>query len=444
MLTITKVDVQKRFVKFSLYGPWGANSNFTYLNCRLDFPIAYPSRAVPFFSIEKTAAIDQDVALKLKENVAIISRAYLAYQRGSLEAVARYLQGEGNVEEIIEWTIVEPAGNSVAFADVEDDSSSGEEDELSRSANILTEHMGLTSSQVLSPSNANTNVPLPKACGAVWADNGRLICFFPPKEEKAHSMLGSLGLNGVSMLSMRKKSLFEGFGKLDHVSSMGRIKSSKIESMDTEDVNSETGSEDSSTSSSYSSVSSKDLSSPRQQSKQSYAFQSDTLHLSYAADGSHRSNGSLSISRSGVAIVKNIISIHNFEDILPAKASLAKDYAITGPSACRTNSAVAFGKGFRDLADIWTLLDLITRDEVPLEAFSEKDMESTLLVVAYRTLDSLTRKDSGIDLSFDAKSQVGIAESYGSSKWGRHPLGSVHLIKMLYVDEIKQAIYQRL
>ena len=440
MLTITKVDVQNRFVKISLYGPWGGNGNFTFLNCRLDFPVAYPTSAIPSFSVEKTASIDQDMAFKLKENVAIISRAYLAYQRGSLEAVARYLQGEGNVEEIIGWTIEEQADSNMIFPDIEDDSSSGEEDELSGFADNPPEDMGLTASGVLSSSNANANVPLPKACGAVWANNGRLICFFPPKEEKAHSLLGSLGLSGVSMLSTRKRRLFEGFGKLGPVSTVGRTKSSRIESVDTEDVNSETGSDNSSTSSSYSSASSRDLSSPRHQSKQSYAFQAGTLHLSHAANGSYRSNGSLSISRSGVPVVKNIISIYNFEEILPAKTSLAADYAITGPNACRTNSAVAFKNGFTDLADIWSLLDLILRDEVPLETFSENDTESTFLVVAHRTLNSLTRKDSGIDVSFDSTSQVGTPRSYGSSKWGRHPLGRTHLVKALYVNDIKQAI----
>ena len=444
MLTISKVDVQNRFVKFSLYGPWGGNGSFTFLNCQLDFPIAYPSDAIPTFNVEKTASIDQDVALKLKENVAIISKAYLIYQRGSMEAVARYLQGEGNVEEIINWTTEEQADSNTTVPDIEDESSSGEEDELGGFAGNPADGMGLTGSGVLSSSNANANVPPPKACGAVWADNGRLICFFPPKEEKTQSLLRSLALSGVSVLSLKKRRLFEGFGKLDPVASMGRTKFSSIELVDIEDVNSETESDDSCTSSSYSSSSSRDLSSLRDHSKQSHAFQPDILHLSRAADGSHRSNGSLSISRSGLPILKNIISIHNFEEILPAKTSLAKEYTISGLNACRTNSVVASKNGFTDLADIWSLLDLILRDEVPLEALSGEDTASTFLVIAHRTLDSLTRKDSSIGSSYDAISHVGTPRCYGSSKWGQHPLGSTYLVKALYVNNTKQAIYQLL
>lgn len=382
------------------------------------------------FGVERTASVDFRIALKLEEGIRRISNAYLTYQRGSLEAITRFLQGEQSVEDLVAWTLDAQDDSTLMFPDDEGASSSDEEDELGAFVDGQADELGLTASGVLSSSNANANVPLPKACGALWANDGRLICFFPPKEERPQSLLGSLGLEGAMLLSKKSRKMFEGFGNFHTGLPRPKVDSCGLETTDTEDVYYDFDSDDSYTSSD-SSASSHNLSSLRQRFNPSYIFRGDSSNLLRAVGESQRSHGSHSVSRSGVPNVKNTISIHQLESLLPAKRSLAEKYTISGRNACKQNAAVAAKQGLPDLADVWALLHLVLRDEVPLERVPQTGLEVPLQVLERRTPKALNRKDSGIDLSFDGKLRDGALKAHSSIKWGQHPLGSKGLIRAL-------------
>ena len=396
------------------------------------FPEKYPGAETLLFSVERTASIDSQVASNLEEGVTAISNAYLAYQRGSLEAITRYLQGEQSIEDIIAWTMDAPDDSTLMFAGDEDASSSDEGDDLGAFVDQADE-LGLTSSGVLSSSNANANIPLPKVCGALWANDSRLVCFFPPREEKPQSLLDSLGLEGAMLLSKKSRKMFEGFGTFHTSIPRAKTGSSGLETVDNRDVYDGFDSDDSFTSSSLSSASSRNLGSSRQRFNPSHLFRGDSPHLLRALGESQRSHGSLSVSKSGVSNAKNTIAIHQLESILPAKRSLAENYTISGREACKQNAAAASAQGLSDLADVWSLLHLILNDEVPLEIIPQSGLEVPFQVVALRTPRPLTRKDSGVDLTFDGKQGNSGRKAHSSVKWGQHPFGSKHLIGALYV-----------
>ncbi|MCJ1397272.1 hypothetical protein MMC11_000464 [Xylographa trunciseda] len=426
-----EINVQNRFVKLSLYGPWGVNGASTYLDCRLVFPNDYPTEGIPSFTIERTATINTTIASKLNADVQTISTAYLAHQRGSLEAVTRYLQGEQTLDETIAWTKSGREDTISLFPEDDGSSSSDEEDGLGTFLNAQADELGLTT-EVLSSSNANANVPLPKACGAVWAEDGRLVCFFPPKEEIPQSLLGSLGLPGAAVVSKSGRNIFDRFGNFHLRKVNVRSKLSSVETYDSEDIDSESDSDTSYSSSSHSSTPSRKLSSVRQRMQPNPIFRSDTLHLSGVVDESQRSVGSLSLSRSGINNPKTILSIHNLESLLPSKRILAENYLLSGPYACKHNATTAREYGLSDIAEVWSLIDMITRDEVPLNLHADTEKDLAFLLPATSALLTELRPHSAIDPLLDEEI-LGVASgARGSIKWGKHPMGSTYLIKALF------------
>ena len=432
-LPIRQIDVQNRFVRLSMHGPWGANNSSAYINCRIDFPENYPKEATPLLMIEGTAAISASTIERITNGAQKISSAYMTYQRPSLEALSRYLQGESTIDEIIAWTKDEPNVSVLESQTEEDASSSDDEDDLGTFANLQSDDTGLTGSGVLSLSNINANVPLPKACGAIWANDGRLVCFFPPREENSQSLFGSLGLNTLSVAPRGRRKIFEGFGKL-HQTPFRKPRLRALDTVDTDESESESESDDSYSSSSGSSESSRILSLPSQYLSPSHALQSDSQGLSrtmHPMDDTLHSNGSKSQPLSGSLTAKNVVSIHNLESLLPARRALARHYVLSGANACKHNAEVTRDIGNDELAHVWDLLDMIMRDSVPVDAIPLNDKNGSNVLIAQRTLASLKRTDSAIDLSFDEQENKAAHVGRVSIKWGQHPFGGSYLIQEL-------------
>ena len=136
------------------------------------------------------------------------------------------------------------------------------------------------------------------------------------------------------------------------------------------------------------------------------------------------------MSRSGPSTSKNLVSIHNLESILPSKRHLAQEYITDGPNPSLHNSKVAQKAGFSDLADVWSLIDMLLKDEVPLEtvAFIESDgseADNSPSSPYLKIQGCVNTLPSGITSS--ARSLV----TRGSVKWGQHPLGNSFLIQQL-------------
>ncbi|KAI9875707.1 MAG: hypothetical protein M1830_003123 [Pleopsidium flavum] len=428
------VDVPARHTIISMNGPWGVSGISVFVKADIVFPSDYPEISMPTLKIEKTSSISEETLRIIMTAVDIIARSYSSRKKGSLEAILRYLLGERSLEDSTVWPIddQEPASSSD-----EDD------DEVGTFAGIQSQDLEMSDSGLLGPSNANANVPLPKACGALWADNGRLVCFFPPKEEQNRSLLGTLTSKDGDRYS-RSQKIFEGFGQFQTSSPGPKTKTSTI---DTTDGTIHDGSEDSFTSSSSSSGSSDVDGTFGDGFRPSLGWRGAALGLqrSRSTDQSQRSSAAPSASK--LLKPKNVVSIHSLEDLLPAKKLLANEYAIfgNGPDVCSHNAKVAAEQGNQDLAAVWAFIRLILHNEVPLKVMLQPYRKEPVLVLARHALSNVMRRDSAVDLSYDeTNDQGGKRSTTGRVRWGQHPFGGSWLIEALFKHFEKAADVQML
>lgn len=414
------VDVPARHTIVSLNGPWGISGTSVYVKADIQFPSDYPDASTPTLKLEKTSSISEEILRNIMAALDIIARSYLSRKKGSLEAILRYLLGERSLEDITAWPM----------DDQEPASSSDENDEeVGNFAAIQSQDLEMSGSGLLGPSNANANVPLPKACGALWADNGRLVCFFPPKEEQKRSLLGTLTSKDGDRFS-RSQKIFEGFGQFNTGSPGPRNKTSTI---DTTDGTISEGS-DSFTSSSSSSGSSDVDGTFADGFRPSLGWRDGALgpQRSRSTDQSQRSSAAPGASKSSKP--RNVVSIHSLEDILPAKKSLAKEYVIFGDGSdvCAHNAKVAAEQGNQDLAAVWAFIRLLLHNEVPLKVMLQPYRKKPVLVIARHALSNIKRRDSAVDLSYDeTKDQGGNGSMTGRVRWGQHPYGGSWLVEAL-------------
>ena len=416
------VDVQARHAVVSLNGPWGKSSISVYVRAELQFPSDYPEASPMKIRLEKTSAIPEDTMRNTLGELKIIAQSFVSRKKGSLEAILRYLLGERSFEDSLSW----PTDDQEPISSSDDD-----DDELGNLAGVQSQDLEMSSSGLLGHLNANAKIPLPKACGAVWADNGRLVCFFPPKEEQAQSLLGTLTSKDGDRTS-RSQRIFEGFGQF-HTSSPGPR--NKTSTVNTADGTVSDGSEESFTSSSSSSSGSSDIDSTFPDGfRPSLGWRGGPLGLqrSRSTDQSQKSSAATAAFKSSKP--KNIISVHNFENFLPGKKSLAEEYTILGDAAiaCAHNAKVAAEHGNQDLAAIWAFIKLVLHDQVPLTTMLQPYRKEPILVIARRANGDLRRRDSAIDLSHDeTQEQEGEKSMTGRVRWGQHPFGRSWLVEAL-------------
>lgn len=417
-------------------GPWGFGNAAVFLQFHISFPPGYPNTATPLLSIEKTATVDTTASTKIITETQAITQAFLPYQRGVLESLIRYLQGEQTVEELTAWTREDQESGNLELLN-EESSSSDEEDNGAEGYNhVLADETGLSGSGLIISSISNANVPVRKACGALWANGGNLVCFFPPREKPSQSVLGSLGLQGMGLNVKGYGRLFAGFGRLHLHSPVRNSKASTLATIQGDGSDNVSDSDDSytSSSSSSSSASSKDLGFDSHRPAPPYAWRGKAFansRIESIVDESQKSSASFGLERLGPKTSKTSISIHNLEDLLPAKRELAQQYLIAGSNNCEHNMKVASMKGDCDLIDAWFVLDRVLQKEVPLKVVKLKQNVPTILTVVPRTLRN-PQKKGGLENS------PSTIETRGSSpllkttiKWGQHPLGGTGLIKNL-------------
>jgi WD repeat-containing protein 59 len=365
------VDVRQRKVTVSLHGPWAVEGGSLFLKLDIKFPQEYPRAAVPTFKIQKTSSMTNELSEKMVSELRTISETYMSRKRGCLEGALRYLLGESSLEESIALVLGETIDTIKSpITGLEDDESSDEDEDVGQ---FDKQELSM-SSELLRPVNANVMVPVARVCGATWSHDGRLICFFPPKKDKPGSLFDSLGFKDISRLT-RNDRVFEGFGRL-HTSSPNLQPTKKaLGTMSTTDDGGSDYSDDSDTASSSSSDSSDMmLGLPNR-------FQAASLWRSIGSTGNvstyrtkSADNSQLSTVGGGAGTVgtgkssdfaHNIISIHNFSDLLPAKRNLASQYKIFGHGAdvCAHNAAVAADYGYHNLAQVWGLLKLVLQNQ---------------------------------------------------------------------------------
>jgi hypothetical protein len=451
-VTFDNVDMDKRVVDVSMNGPWGEDGGNVYVKANIAFPDSYPETEPPKFVLGRSSSIADDVAEKIIREVNQIADGFVSRRQGCLDAALCYLLGEVNLEESTAWFTLGDTDND-DLDGLADESSSDDEDgdiPAGASAMMSQELDPRAADEMMLPVNRNANVPLPRFCGAMFSNDGKLVCFFPPKEDKVKSLLGAIG--AANRDRSRGEQAFASIKRLKNESPGPR---NKVLSF-VEDSRSETDS-----SGSYSSESSDTDSSPfpgrsffpydswrRRSGGRSYLKTASTnrsQRSSAAGTGTGTGTGT-AVSRNRSAKSRNTISIHNIEEFTPAKKELAKEYAIfgDGPDVCTHNAQVAASLGHRQLADIWLYCGLILRNEVPLTVLEPGHRQEPVFVIASEAIKQAQGDggfDSGLDLSYDTHNRRNSLA--GKVKWGHNPLAK-HLIEDLFNHFEKEADVQML
>ena len=414
----------------SLSGPWGPGNDATYLQSRIDFPSTYPDSAGPSFAFEKTASLTDETLSKIYADIGLITASFVSRQRSSLEATLRYLLGEQTLEESLLWLKKRESVDLDSTRDL-DSSSSDDDDEIVGNYRDSQANIMETSDPMIATSNAQYNVPLPKACGALWADDGRLVCFFPSKSDQESSLL-EMSIRASDRSSRKGKTMFEGFGRLQNTSSRQKRHASTLETIESGDSDFEESS-----TSSESSSSSDGFGLPQHHFLPTMAWRGNALETppGISLDDSQKSSGGSGLEKSSSSKGSMIISIHAFADLLPAKQGLAERYVIgKGSTSSVQNARVARESGNPDLADVWSFVGLLLQDVVPLELIGSPRENDSIMIVARCAVSRLKAKDSMIDLSFDdLQEQIKLIKS-APVKWGNHPFGWRWFVDSLYAS----------
>ena len=414
----------------SLSGPWGPGNDATYLQSRIDFPSTYPDSASPTFFLEKTASLSDEALSKIYADIGLLTASFVSRQRSSLEATLRYLLGEQTLEESLLWLKKRESVDLDSTRDL-DSSSSDDDDEIVGTYGDSQANIMEASDPMIATSNAQYNVPLPKGCGALWADDGRLVCFFSSKSDQESSLL-EMSIRASDRSSRKGKTIFEGFGRLQNTSTRQRRHASTLETIESGDSDFEESS-----TSSDSSSSSDGLGLPQHHFLPSMAWRGNVLEIppGVSLDDSQKSSGGSGLEKSSLSKGSMFISIHAFADLLPAKQGLAERYVIgKGSTSSLQNAQVARESGNSDLADVWSFVDLLLQDIVPLELIGSPRDNDSIMIVARYAVSRLKAKDSAIDLSFDDLQEQKTTIKSASVKWGNHPFGRRWFVDSLYAS----------
>lgn len=412
------VDVRQRKISISLHGPWGAEGASLFLKVDIKFPVSYPKTSIPTFNFQKTAAVTDELSQKLTAELRTIAETYMSRKRGCLEGAVRYLLGESSLEESIAWILGETGDNVKSPINGELEGESSDEDEVGMTQ---SQELGM-SSELLRPVNANVMVPVAKGCGALWANDGRLICFFPPKKDKSTELFDNIGFKEMSRLS-RSDKVFEGFGRLQ-TSSPGPRMTGTITSTDdgASDYSDDSYSETSSSSGSSDILSGLPA---RFQAPQTWrSAGSIGIYRPRSTDNSQRSTAGAATAKLPET-PRNVVSIHDLSDMLPVKRELASQYRICGKGTdvCAHNAAVALDAGCYELAQIWGLIKLILQVRRKPVSTLESRMGMKRITQGIHSMAPGQASDKGGLYKDLASSVVG---------WGDHPMGSHWLVPALF------------
>ncbi|KAF4978487.1 hypothetical protein FZEAL_5133 [Fusarium zealandicum] len=414
------IDMDNLSLNASLNGPWGIDGETIFIKVRIDIPSGYPKAKAPKFYVERSSFMPAETHKKIDSEVHELADRFLQRKQNCLEVAFTYLLGEVNLES-----------STTFFKNVRDldddldglaDESSSESDEdipAGGSASMSQELPPHNETDTaLAPPNRTIVPPPPRTCGARFSQNGRLICFFPSKEEKARALFTTT----MDAYRERPKGepFFAGFGRIAH--DLGPRQRFMAEGASVSSGDSDSSASGSSSSSSSSS----DSESTSMHKVNLWYHPSRQFRKTWSEDRSIRSSGGgtgvgtgtgTGTSRRRPGRPKNLISIHDLRATLPSKEEFAREYAIFGDGAdvCEHNARVAEKYDARDLVDVWRYLALLLKKGVPLEVLCHNQRRDSILVIAH----DVVSKDTSPLYSFMDRSDATLS---GRVKWGKHPL----------------------
>lgn len=408
-----------RRILVAFSGPWGSEKKSIRVKCRIQFPNGYPAITVPRFTFEASPNLSNERAGDLSDEISQISTACCEYKLSSLEAVLRYLLGEMTLEESLLSLEARSSNDLDTVQSLAQSSSDEDDDDLQIQAMDMSQ-------EALPVSRTQYNVPLPKACGALWANDGRLICFFPHKEEKVLALFETHSVKASERSTRSHQAIFEGFGRFNTRPERTNLRRSLIGPTNSDSEDSEY-----SYSSSESTSSLDDVNATNQLFLPAIGLR-EANPAEIATGESQWSSGDPE-HETAVPAKYNYVTLHDCQDLLPSRLDLAHKYILSHDRhySCTYNARVAREAELYDVADIWDLVSLMVYSQVPLELASGNRQSVNAVMHARRAKHPLRSKDSAIDLSFDAKKEESSIDRFGSLRWGQHPFGQPWLVEEL-------------
>lgn len=261
--------------------------------------------------------------------------------------------------------------------------------------------------------------PLPKGCGAVWAETGQLVCFFIPKRDEDNATKQSLRVH-VSRLEGSALGIANNDKTLNILGatlSQGEISSAKeisseSERSDSEDERTSLSSEssDDSLSNDWNEMLQNDIPSrSRMPGMFKGAVSMDrkflresniksSINRTFSAAGpssnykssAHEETSLKSekrMKKSGKAF-RNVVTVLDFSHLIPDKYELACGYRVLGDSPenlARYNGEVALSHGYTDLSDAWKIVEMILVKDVGVNDAPHLDKDSYFNQVEFRS-----------------------------------------------------------
>ncbi|SPQ19572.1 95c0d43c-61ce-40fc-8f06-f91815ad641b [Thermothielavioides terrestris] len=419
------IDMDSLTLNASLKGPWGVNRETIFIKVRVDIPTGYPKTKAPRFYVEKSSFMPEETHRKIELELYELANRFLQRKQNCLYMAFSYLLGETDLES--STAFFENVRDLDDDLDALADESSSEEDEndiptggsasMSQELSASTE---LDPSATLASAQRQAVTPLPVYCGARFSNDGRLVCFFPSKEEKAKALFG---LPHPESYRDRPKGepTFAGFGRLAHDSPPPKHRFHD-EISATDDQSGESDSEDStsSTDSEPTTVHKIDLwYQPGRRFRKSWSA-NESARSSGGGTGTGAGTGTgTGTSRRRPSKPKNIITIYNLQSEIPSKKQFAQEYAIFGDGAdvCSHNAAVAEKYGYQDLVHVWKYAALLLRRDIPLEIHGLQHTGQPVLVIAR---DAVARANEKV--GDDSQATTPGSNLAGRVRWGYHPL----------------------
>ncbi|KAJ3528067.1 hypothetical protein NM208_g10389 [Fusarium decemcellulare] len=432
------IDMDNLSLNASLNGPWGVDGETIFIKVRIDIPIGYPKIKAPKFYVEKSSFMPAETHKKIDREIHQLASQFLQRKQNCLEVAFTYLLGEVDLETSTTFfkNVRDLDDDLDGLAD-ESSSESDEEIPAGGSASMSQELPPHNETDTaLAPPNRTIVPPPPRTCGARFSHNGRLVCFFPSKEEKARALFTTT----MDAYRERPKGepFFAGFGRIAH--DLG-----PRQRFMAEDASVSSGDSDSSASgSSSSSSSSSDSESTSMHKISLWYHPSRQFRKTWSEDRSIRSSGGgtgvgtgtgTGTSRRRPGRPKNLISIHDLRATLPSKEEFAREYAIFGDGAdvCEHNARVAAKYNAKDLVDVWRYLALLLKKGVPLEVLSHNQRRDSILVIAH----DVVSRCHGIAAPLDSFLDRTDGTLSGRVKWGRHPLARDFIMDLFaYFEKI--------
>lgn len=262
------------------------------------------------------------------------------------------------------------------------------------------------------------NVPLPKACGALFAATGHLLAFFPPKlrPQNARDLNSHCVETEQRSKAYRVARLFPAFGQTTEGNAF--------------DGDAESDSFASSGNGPENGLPPSDM--------QPAPFQSQ---FSWDA----KTSPTKPMFGQTVDLPKVVVSAYEVGNILPSRLSAAEGYGLlrdegeSGSDVCLHNAAVAERIGNCDAASVWRLIAKLLQERVPLQAQKGNDEDKDMLLAASR-LTALLQAENVMDGSDTGEECLNL----GHVQWGQNPLARGWLVKQAFNWAERQADVQML